>query len=260
MKRMRAGLLPILFAVLLPAIVAAQELEDEFPELEYDELTYVGLGVGYTPMAIFMNLAELNALASELQLEPFEGPLLLHSAMLVITPVQLQGGRVGLFGSIGYHKQTRSLTLSGDEYTRTLRFGVRFKAGASFEYAKPLTRKLTILPGFVFGRGSSALELTQTKTGDVAFEDVINDSLFNAAANNHNRAARMLNTSWFVQPTFAVEYALTGSFMIRFCGGYHYGFDKTWEDEGGTVYTGVPDISADGPFGQIGIFVGLFQQ
>ena len=152
------------------------------------------------------------------------------------------------------------MMLGGEEYTRTLRFGVRFKAGVSLEYAMPLTRKLTLLPGFVFGAGSAALELTQTRTGTVAFDEVVNDSLFNAADNNHNRAARMLNTSWFVQPAFAVEYALTGSFMTRLSGGYHFGFDKTWEDEGGTIYTGVPDISADGPFAQLGFFIGLFQQ
>jgi hypothetical protein len=263
MKRIRLDLLVALLAFVLPIAAHAQLIEgedDPLPPFDPDELTYVGLGVGYTPMAIFMDLSELNALGSSLQLDKFEGPLLLHSGMLVFTPIFLQGVRVGFFGSIGYHKQSKEITLAGEQYTRTLRFGVRFKAGVEPEYAMPLTRKLTILPGCVIGLGSVALELTQTKTGQVKFRDVINDSLFNAADNNHNRAARMLNTSFFVQPGFAVEYALTGTIMVRLDGGYHYGFSHEWVDEGGTIYTEVPDISADGPFAQVGFFIGLFQQ
>jgi hypothetical protein len=266
MKIFRADHLLILVLFLLPAVLLAQPEEPfEYPELDEDELTYVGLGAGPTPMAVFMDLTELNAVSAELQLPAFEGPLFLWSGMVVMTPIWLQGGRVGAFGAIGYHKQSgdRVLAATGDTVTRTLRFGVRFMAGFVAEYAWPLSRKLTLLPGFVFGRGSSALELTQSRKGSELFGNVIDDSLFNISGSdlrNPNRAARMLHTNWFVQPAFAVEYTLTGMLMVRASGGYHFGFGGEWQDEGGTVYQAVPDISVNAPFAQLGIFVGLFMQ
>lgn len=267
MKIFRPDRLLILILFLLPVVAVAQPDEPfEYPELDVgDELTYVGMGPGITPMAIFMDLDPLNAVSTELQLPEFEGPLLLWSGMLVVTPFQLQGGRIGGFGAIGYHKQSRDMILAatGDTVTRTLRFGVRFMAGLVAEYAWPVSRRLTILPGLVAGRGSAALELTQSHKGSELFGNVIDDSLFNVSGSdlrNPNRAARMLHTNWFVQPAVAVEYTLSGMMMLRASGGYHLGFGGDWEDEGGTLYQSVPDISLNAPFAQIGIFFGLFMQ
>jgi hypothetical protein len=258
-SRVRTLLLTLL--LLAPAALPAQELEEEFPELEDDELTYVGLGGGITPTLIFMDLEPLNRVTRELSLDEFEGPLALWGGSIIFTPIFITNMRFGLFGAIGYHRHSKELTLENESYTRTLRFGVRFMGGLQAEYAMPITRKLTVLPGFVFGRGSYALELTQSRTSSEEFADNFDPALFDGRISGLNRAARILNTHQFLLPGIAIEYAVTGTFMGRISGGYHLGIGaSTWEDEGGTLYHQVPDIEADGPFVQAGLFFGLFQQ
>ena len=256
----------LVLALLLPLAGICRAQDEEEEEYE-DELTYVGFGLGFTPTAIFIDLAELNKLGQSFSLPEFKGPLVVQSGNLVLTPSfdLLRNIRIGIYGGVGYKRETIDLRLLDSVYTRTLRFGIRLMMGLQMEYALKVTPRFTILPGAVVGYGSYSLELSQTSAISANFLDPVNPAVFDgdtaATMRQVNRSARMINNHGLVFPFVNFELAIPPLFMVRFGAGYHMGvFDKEWVDEGGSVYTNVPNINANGPVVQLGLFLGLFQQ
>jgi hypothetical protein len=258
------GLCLLLALATIPA--SAQDIDKEFEE-EFPEqaLPYVGLGPGITATFIFMNLDELNKLADAFKVDEFGGPLSVYGGGVVFTPIFVQNIRIAVHAFGGYHRSSRPIRIDSVVYNRTLRFGIRFQGMAGLDYAIPITGRFTVLPGLTAGWGSYALEFTQTGSPEVRFRDVwdpdrfVNDTA--ASMSNFNRSVRMLNYHAFVFPVLQLEYAITGSLMVRGSVGYHYGlFDDDWTNEAETSFTDVPNISANGPAFQVGVYLGLFQQ
>jgi hypothetical protein len=263
-------ILSVLLLAALPLHLGAQDLDADFEEEFPDEdLPYVGLGAGLTATFIFMNIDELNALAESYEVDPFGGPLSVIGGGVILTPIYIPNVRVALHAYGGYHRSSRPRKfIAGTDssiYNRTLRFGIRFQGMAGVDYAIPITRRLTMLPGIMAGWGSYALEFTQSESPEADFSlswdpnRYLNDTA--ATMSHFNRSVRMLNYHAFISPSLHLEYAITGFLMVRASVGYRLGIiDDEWTNEANTVYTNVPEINANGPTAQVGVFVGLFQQ
>jgi hypothetical protein len=256
----------ILLCLICALPASAQDLdadvEAEFPD---EELPYVGLGPGLTSTFIFMDLDELNELAGKFDVDRFGGPLTVYGGGAIFTPIFIPNIRVSFHAFGGYHRSSRPIKLNDVEYNRTLRFGIRFQGMAGVDYAVRLSGKLTVLPGLTAGWGSYALEFTQSTANQATFASVWDSASFRpdtaATMSHHNRAVRMLNYHAFVLPMVHFEYAIMSSLLVRASVGYHYAIlDDEWTNEAETVYTDVPDINANGPAVQVGVFIGLFQQ
>jgi hypothetical protein len=256
----------LLCSLPLPAQDLDEDFEEEFPD---QPLAYVGLGPGVTATFIFMDLTELNKLARAFEVDEFGGPLSVVGGGVIFTPIFIPNIRVAVHAYGGYHRSSRPKRFIVDTdtsvYNRTLRFGIRFQGMLGVDYAIPLTRKFTVLPGVMAGWGSYALEFMQSGDPNANFADAWDPRRFandTAATMAHfNSAVRMLNYHAFVNPSLHLEYAITGFLMIRGSVGYRYGvLDNDWTNEANTTYSNVPEIKANGVAAQIGIFGGLFQQ
>lgn len=243
----------------MPAQDLDEDFENEYPE---EKLPYVGLGPGVTATFIFMDLEELNKLAHSFEVDEFGGPLTVYGGGVIFTPIFVRNIRVGMYAFGGYHRSSRPKLIDDVEYNRTLRFGIRFQGSAGIEYAVPVSGRFTVLPALIAGWGSYALEFTQSTKPNVAFSQAWDPRNFDTSTvSDHNRAVRMLNYHAFIYPTLHLEYAITGSLMVRGSVGYHYALlDNEWTSESETIYDGVPSINANGPTVQLAVFFGLFQQ
>lgn len=256
----------ILLCVIVALPASAQDLDADFEEeFPNEDLPYVGLGPGFTATFIFMDLEALNELARDFEVDAFGGPLSVYGGGVIFTPIFIRNIRMSFQAFGGYHRSSRPIEIDSVVYNRTLRFGIRFQGMAGVDYALPISGKFTLLPGITAGWGSYALEFTQSTSPDVPFAQVWNPARFTAdtaaAMGDHNRAIRMLNYHAFVFPMVHLEYAIMGSLMVRGSIGYHYAIlDDEWTNEAETLYTGVPEINANGLSVQAGIFFGLFQQ
>lgn len=263
MKPISGCLLAMLILCHLATQRAGAQLQDEFDlEPEY-QLPYVGSGAGFTPTVIFIDVDELNALAAEVELDGVNNPMLTYGASIVFTPIFIRNVRVGFNLMIGYHATDGTVRINAEEYLRKLRFGIRFMGGVQAEYAIRLSTGLVLMPGLVTGIGSYALEFTQSRSGTLAFEEAWNPDRFNGSAppgTSRNYAMMLERNVLFLRPTVSLEYALTPFVMARLGTGYNLGLPGGWVDESGAKYDGVPDVSANGPTIQLGLFIGLFSQ
>ena len=256
----------VLLLLVGPLSSSAQDLDEDFEsEFPTEDLPYVGFGGGLTATYIFMNLDELNKLARSFEVDEFGGPLVVYGGGLIITPIFIRNIRLAAHAFGGYHRSSRPILLDSVEYNRTLRFGIRFQGMAGADYAIPMLSRFTVLPGVMAGWGSYALEFTQSHSPRADFFDAWDPGRFStdtaAVMDNHNRAVRMINYHAFVMPMLQLEYAVTGSLMLRLAGGYRFGLlDEEWNSETETIYDNVPTINANGPTLQFGIYGGLFQQ
>jgi hypothetical protein len=266
LKSSTVSVVALLALLLCGHPLAAQTLDDEFADdFPADPLPYVGFGAGFTPTFIFMDLTELNSLAVRFSVDELSGPLSAFGANIIFTPVFIPNVRVGFLALGGYHRSSRPISIEGEVYQRTLRFGIRFQGGLQAEYAIPIVRRFAVFPSLGLGWGSYSLEMSQAHRDGEDFRDVSDPRRFGrdpiSVLQNLNRQVRLINFHGFIYPAVHLEYAFTGTIMLRASAGYHLGvLDDNWVDEGDTEYTNVGSINANGVALQAGVFLGLFQQ
>ncbi len=242
--------------------VGSAQKERPFEIAQEPALPYFGMGAGFTPTLMFVDVTDFNALADDLGLDEVAAPMLTYGAMLVFSPSFLRNVRVGGHFCIGYHATSGSVEIDGQRYTRMLRFGIRFMGGLQAEYAVGLARRLTLMPGLSVGYGSCAFEFNQSRADAETFSNVFGAGRFDGGSSDGDAAygLQLASNAVFLRPMIALEFAPSGMIMFRLAGGYTLGLQSGWYDQGGTEYTGMPELSTTGPFVQLGTFLGLFQQ
>jgi len=258
----------LLLAFTLTARLAAQTTdgggddEYDFSDIPVDEeeLPYIGVGGGYNLLISFMNFDEINTLGGRFNLDGMKGQLFMHggggwTAIGIIPNV-----RLGVYGGGGSKSVSRTLTVGDSSYVRTLQFSSGYTA-AHLDYAIPIAGSFTIAPGVMVGGGGQTVKLTQTHEGGASYSSLFDVDAFQGAALGRDRTALTSRGNIFLFPVVNFEYALTQFIMIRAGGGYQFNFALgEWDDTQGTEILNMPDISANGPTVQVGLFLGLFQQ
>jgi hypothetical protein len=252
------SVLTLILLVALSCIAHAQEGDEEYdPE---DQLPYVGLGAGYSPIFSFMNLDKLNEVNRELKVEEFKGPLVLHSGNFMISPSMFPNWRLGGYGAGGYKVTSSQVILDGETYRRAVSFTVGH-GGVMVNRAIRITPSFTILPGAIAALGTYAYAFAQTREGGNEFPGIVSDSALAGKARGLNRYGRFLALHVFLHPVVYAEYALTGSIMVRLGAGYSISTRLgSWTDLAEADIDKFPDFKADGPTVHLGIFFGLFQE
>jgi hypothetical protein len=245
--------------IALAITVASLPLAAQDDEFEPEEsLPYVGAGVGFAPVAVFMNLEELNSLAREIRIEDFSGPLILWGGNIIFSPAFMRNWRLGLYGAGGYKITSGLVQLPTDTLTRSLNFTVGH-GGLSLEHAIRISPALTFLPGVTVGTGSYALGLAQTHEEGNEFRQIVSDSALSGIGGGFNRYGRFIAVHVFVRPAALLEYSLSGSLMARIGIGYNFTPHVwTWSDDAGAEIRNFPNLRADGLTVHVGIFGGLF--
>jgi hypothetical protein len=257
----------LLFLLGFVSVVSAQPPSDEFDfdeiPLDEGELPYIGVGGGYTLFLPLMNYDPLNAFSRNLGMGDFSGQLLMHGGGGWTVIGLIPNLRFGVYGAGGSKKITQGVAISGVDYDRTIRFDAGFTA-AHIDYAIPIFRSFSAVPGVMIGSGNNTLKVVQTQRTGATMDNFFGGFV----GGSDNRQATMTRSFLFLYPAVNLEYALTQFAMIRVGGGYQYsyfGSSSAWTDtegieiaEGTTILAN--DIKSDGPMLNVGLFLGLFQQ
>lgn len=237
--------------------------EFDFSDIPVDEEKppYIGVGGGYTGMFTWINLNELNKLAESLGMSDFTGGLWMNGGGGFTAIGVVPNLRLGVYGFNGSRQKSQEFPINNQSYTRTIRFSNGLTV-AHIDYAIPLFRGFTVLPGTLIGAGSNTLEISQSLTSGTTFGTIADPAHFGGTSTGDlNAYARISRSYLAVTPTVNFEYAFTQFFMLR--GGVSYALTAApsdWTDSGDITITNVPSFKSDGLTAQIGIFVGLFQQ
>lgn len=230
--------------------------------VEEEELPYIGVGGGYALLVSFPQWDNLNKQAAALGIQStsggtdaFSGPLFMHGGGGWTAIGIIKNVRLGVFGGGG----SKSATLDTAGFSRTMRFNAGYTA-AQIDYAIPIARALTVVPGVMLGSVTNTLTVVQTAGGTVPFDSLFGPAYFDSSPINRDRLSRISSSSFLVYPVLNIEYAITQFIMLRVGGGYTFNLSGTWRDEQDVEVTGVPKISSAGPTIQAGLFLGLFQQ
>jgi hypothetical protein len=265
-ERLIYRLFLVLFLLGATLSLHAQEGDEyDFNDIPVDDqaLPYIGVGGGYLGMVGFLNYDELNKIGEGLGMgaESFKGPMWLHGGGGFTAIYVLPNVRLGIYGSGGSKEANSDVTLNTVKYKRTLRFSMAMTA-VQFDYAIPLVGKLTAFPGFLAGLNSYELNAIQYRNDSVGFGSIFGSGGFDAgdSSDHFNRETQLTSSTVFLYPAVNLEFALTQFFLLRLGAGYAFNLRYgDWETPNEVVARDVPDIKANGPIIQFGVFIGLFQ-
>lgn len=266
----RFGLLLLLLTLFAASAAVAQEDEDDFDDYNFDDiptddfrdLDYVGFGGGYLGMYSLVNFDEINAIASDFGLGEFGSGMLLNGGGGFLGGVGIRNLRYGIYGLGGSKEVSGTVALNGTDYNRTLRFSTGLVA-AQLDYAFFLPPNgLMLFPGVMIGRGTSDIELHQVRDDGITFGTLFNEQEFSGGQDTTglNMYSRVGRSSFHVQPTLNIEFAINQFILLRAGAGYGFNFAGEWSDPSGSTVSDVPDVNSDGFNVHFGLFVGLFQK
>ncbi len=237
--------------------------EFDFSDIPVDDETppYIGVGGGYIGTYSFIKLDELNGIAEQLNVPDFKGGLWMNGGGGFTAIGLVPNLRLGVYGMGGSKYKSQNVTIGSTEYSRTIRFSTGLTV-AHVDYAIPLFRAFTLLPGLMLGAGSHTLEVGQTRMPEESFGNLVNPSRFGGdSVFGDNQFVRISRSYFALTPTVNFEYAVTQFFMLRLGATYAVTLAPSdWTDGGDIVIKDVPNVSANGLAVNIGLFVGLFQQ
>ncbi len=257
---MRNGnlILALLFFIL---IIPANAQDDELDNLNFDTEPlqqepppYFGIGGGYLATFHFANFDDLNTFLSNnnFQVPEFEAPVFLSGAHGFTGIPWIPNLRVGFYGMSGVASSEAKATVNNADLDRTVDYTLVF-TGFSVDYGIVLFKSVAVLPGI--GLGWSNLQI-DTYQGPVDIEwgnitpGQVGDSFFHT----------MERSAYYIQPNIDIEFALQDFLMIKLNGGYTLNFaESDWQFNNISNLNGVPDgINKNGPYAQIGLYIGLF--
>jgi hypothetical protein len=244
----------------------AQEGDEyDFNDIPVDDqaLPYIGVGGGYLGMVGFLNYDSLNAIGEGFGMgaDGFNGPMWMHGGGGFTAIYVLPNVRLGIYGSGGKKEVSKTVLLNNVNYKRTLRFSMAMTA-LQFDYAFPLVGKLTLFPGFLAGLSSYEVNAMQYVQDTIGFSPIFGSTGFNTTDSSFhfNRETRVTSSTIFLYPAVNLEYALTQFFLLRLGGGWGWNIQYgEWETPNEVVAKNVPNLLANGPIIQFGVFIGLFQ-
>lgn len=237
--------------------------EFDFSDIPVDEETppYIGVGGGYIGTYSLLNFDELNKIAEPLGISGFTGGLWMNGGGGFTAIGFIPNLRLGVYGFSGSRQKSTTVQVQDESVTRTIRLSDGLTL-AHIDYAIPLLRAFTVLPGVMLGAGTHTFEIAQTRAGGEEFSNLSLPAHFSGdSLGRLDQDVRISRSYFAVTPTLNLEYAFTQFFMLR--GGVSYALSlvpSNWTDGGGTEIKNVPELNTNGLTLQLGLFVGLFQQ
>ncbi len=257
---MKKALLFFTMLVMLASQLRAQKTDnDNLGEITFEELKdkdkssqYFAVGGGFTGNFLMFDKDAINKnIPAPFHVKDFSSPLFVTGGQGFIT-FFFKNIRFGFSAAIGTQTVDTTVTVGGTNITRHVDFSASMN-GVTIDYAIPVVKGVTILPGVQAGFGNLVFE-RYDGVASTNWSDLKSDSLLHPAS-------RLEVSQMYVQPTLNVEWAITTFTMIRANVGYNATFHSdTWTlNRNTTVNAGNSSVSASGPVFGFGVFFGLFR-
>jgi len=244
---LRLTLIIVFFCYFAYGVFSQDDLENiQFEEsnVKIEKPPYFGLGGGYVGSFIFLNVDEINKVASGIGLNEFKSPYYLSGAQGFTAIGIVPNVRIGFSGYSGSKTVEKQF-----EYNQTkgIRYEIGF-TGFSVDYGIVVFKSLAILPGL--GLGWSNINITNYNVTQFGWNDL---------TTNTYTSNLLKGTFWFVEPHFSVEFAITPFLMVRLGAQYPISFGQKWQVNDVVEVGDVPSSLKPNGFSiNFGLFVGLF--
>ncbi len=249
----------LLAVVLVPRLHAQKTDTDNLGEITFEELKdkekstqYFAVGGGFTGNFLMFDKDVVNKnVPAPFHVADFSSPLFVTGGQGFLT-FFFKNVRFGFSAAIGTQGVDTTVTVSGNSIKRHVDFSSSMN-GVTIDYAIPVMKGLTILPGIQAGFGNMVFErydgLASTKWTDISADSALYP------------ASRLEISQWYVQPTLNIEWAITTFTMLRVNAGYNLSFHgENWTLNRNTTVSAAPaDLKAGGPVFGFGVFFGLFR-
>ncbi len=243
----------------VPRLYAQKTDGDNLGEITFEELKdkdkstqYFAVGGGFTGNFLMFDNAAVNSnLPAPFHVKDFSSPLFVTGGQGFVT-FFFRNVRFGFNAAIGTQSVNAVDTVNGNSITRHVDFSSSFN-GLTIDYAIPLTKGLTLLPGIQAGFGNIVFE-RYDGASSTNWTDIKADSSLHSAS-------RLEVSQYFVEPRINLEWAITTFTMLRVNAGYTLSMHSdTWTLNRNTTVNGAPSaLKAGGPTIGFGVFFGLFR-
>ena len=247
-----------LLLLLVPRIHAQKTDNDNLGEITFEELKdkdkssqYFAVGGGFTGNFLMFDKTALNSnLPASFHVKDFSSPLFITGGQGFIT-FFFKNIRFGFSAAIGTQGVDTTETVGSRSIKRHVDFSSSMN-GVTIDYAIPVVKGVTILPGVQAGFGNLVFERSDSPVS-ANWTDIKNDTALHSG--------RIEVSQIYVQPTLNIEWAITTFTMIRANVGYNMNFHSdTWTLNRNTTVSGAPSaLKAAGPVFGFGVFFGLFR-
>ncbi len=247
------------FIMLVAPNVYAQKTDgDNLGEITFEELKdkektsqYFAVGGGFNGSFLMLNKDDINAhIPATFHVKDFGSQLFVTGGQGFVT-FFFKNIRFGFAAGIG--TQTVSDTggtVNGKSITRHADLSSSLN-GLTIDYAIPVFKGFTILPGVQGGFGNFVLE---------RYDGPANDEWTNISGSTVQNMSRLETSQWYVQPNLNLEYAVTTFTMLRLNVGYNLsGTSSTWTLNRTTTINSSQSINSTGMVAGFGVFFGLFR-
>ena len=237
---------------------------DNIPIDDFQELDYIGFGLGYLGNYAMLSLDDVNEIGAEFGLDPLSSGVLSHGFGVFLGGIGLRNIRYGFYNQGGSVETLKPVTLDEQDYTRKLVFSSNLLT-FQLDYAIFLKfqQGLVLFPGLAVSRETTELELFQIKSDNLSYDELFNPFDYNSidtVAVEQNRYGRLVRNSFQIRPMVSVDFAINYFLVARAGAGYAFNLTGDWNHASGDPISGVPEIQSDGLLFQFGLFVGLFQK
>jgi hypothetical protein len=251
---MKKTLAIFLLTVLSSLVLFSQDDADSIPSPKKQIIRMGGAG-GFTPLILFWNVKNINeAISLGNSFPKFKDqPVVLLGGQGYGYIMFIQNLRIGGMGAGG----GRISSLVGiDGYRRDTELDVSF-GGITLEYSIPITQRLDVVPGIMFGGGGLDLILRRDKYGIKNWDDLIGEYGSSDSTGNFRRT---FEGSYFIcQPSLNFEYALLRWLGLRVGVSYLGMISPSWKLDETFDVVSVPDkLNGQGFMLNAGVFLGTF--
>ncbi|MBL7998028.1 MAG: hypothetical protein JNL32_05260 [Candidatus Kapabacteria bacterium] len=227
---------------------------DNLGEITFEELkdkesgsNYFAAGGGFVGQFALLNTNKINDALKTYGVPgfatgSFSSPLFLSGGEGFVAVNLIKNLRVGFTGMAGTQTVTKDTLGSKSNTDLTLSLN-----GLNIDYAIPVFRGFTILPGL------------QTGWGMLRIENYGGRDTSSWTTGSDIPMKRIEASHIYVQPHLNLEYSLTKLTMLRLSASYNATFMGTWRENRTSTISGVPsDLTGNGLAIGFGVFVGLF--
>ena len=243
--------------------------EFTFEELEaddYRELDYIGFGLGYNAGFQFLSFdTNFTGMTKSFGLPDFKPAMLSHGGGIFIGGIlPIKNLRIGFYSIGGASEVVRDTAIDDINYERHLRYSEHtYSLQVDYGLFIEQVEGLMLFPGVRIGQQRSEIELSQTRSDSVFYNDLINPTDFDGTASaeaTRNRYVRIIRNTLHIEPGVNIDYALNQYIMLRVSGGWTFNVGSTWRHAAGSSVSGAPTFVSGGPNVGLGLYLGLFQK
>ena len=241
----------ILFCFLLTKTKELYSQEYDYNDYEIKNPRY-GFGIGFNPFYILHDFSDVN---QKLSISGYnklsKDNIISYGGSFYIYTGFVQNLRVGGFWS----QADKNSSKKDNNLIKDFDYNFSFWA-VNVDYALPLAKRLSLVFGSFFGKGTQNYDISEKYNNDIDWEELWNSS--SRVIDNKTN----LNSSFFIfSPYVLLEYALLDFLMIRIGGGYIGSAKTDLNYENFYPVKNVPSsLRINDFYFQFGILTGLFME